>query len=81
MGMDDAEVPIVNAVMEEFGWERCAVIATTQGKYSELASQTKTFLENAGKTVFFHITNPVTVPAANRVGFRYSLVNYSKYYH
>ena len=70
MGLTTDQVPIVNAVMDEFGWERCAVIATTDAQHSNLATETKTFLEDAGKIVYYHVTNTVAVPSSNRVSFK-----------
>ena len=51
--------PIAPAVIQSFGWDRCAVIATSDVLYNSMATETKPLLESAGIKVFFHIVNPV----------------------
>ena len=49
--------PAVTAVIEYFGWDRCAIIATPEDLQTSVALATKQRLESAGILVYYHVIN------------------------
>ncbi len=58
VGIEEMLSPIIGAIMDEFGWDRVAVVTSPADLHTGVARETKRLLENAGKIVYYFTVNP-----------------------
>ena len=58
MGVDRS-ASVARRIMQEFGWDRCAILVTDQQLFLNLGEQTKQLLDEEGMTTFYHVVRPI----------------------